>query len=98
MNVVKDRYGNDLKVKAFHVGEYLREEIEARGLIKKVVAEKIGILPTHLSEILNGKRSLSVKTAVKLEDVLDGISADYWLSLQMQFDIQETKQELALTE
>ena len=36
MYTVKDRYGNDLTVKAFHVGEYLREEIEERGLIKKL--------------------------------------------------------------
>jgi len=95
MYTVKDRYGNDLTVKAFHVGEYLREEIEERGLIKKTVAEKIGVLPTHLSEILNGKRNISVKTAVKLEEVLDGIPADYWLSLQMQFEIQEMKHHLA---
>ena len=53
------------------------------------------MLPTHLSEILNGKRNISVKTAVKLEEVLDGIPADYWLSLQMQFEIQEMKHHLA---
>jgi len=93
---VMDKDGNALKVKAFHVGEYLREEIEERGLVKKSVAEKVGILPTHLSEILNGKRNISVKIAVKLEEVLNGIPADYWLSLQMQFEIQETKEELIL--
>lgn len=92
---VTDKFGNTLTVKAFHVGEYLREEIEERGLVKKSVAEKIGVLPTHLSEILNGKRNISVKMAVRLEEVLDGIPADYWLSLQMQYDIQQTKQELA---
>lgn len=92
---VMDKDGNALKVKAFHVGEYLREEIEERGLVKKIVAEKVGILPTHLSAILNGKRNVSVKIAVKLEEVLDGIPADYWLSLQMQFEM-ETKGELIL--
>ena len=33
---VTDKQGNTLTVKAFHVGEYLREEIEERGLLKKV--------------------------------------------------------------
>lgn len=93
---VKDNSGNVLHVEAFHVGEYLREEIDERGLVKKKVAEKIGILPTHLSEILNGKRNISVRVAVKLEEVLEGISADYWLSLQMQYEIQKTKHELSL--
>ena len=94
MYSVTDKLGNALTVRAFHVGEYLREEIEERGLLKKSVAEKVGVLPTHLSEILNGKRNISVKMAVKLEEVLDGIPADYWLSLQMQYEIQETKQAL----
>jgi len=85
-----------LNVKAFHVGEYLGDEMEERGLARKEVAEKTDIPFGHLLEILNGERNISVRDAVKLEGVLDGIPADYWLSLQMQYDIQETKEELAI--
>lgn len=84
--------GKALQVKAFHPGLYLLEEIEEREMLKKDVAQELGILPTNLSEILKGKRNISPRVAIKLEKALD-ISAEYWLNLQMAWDLQNAREE-----
>jgi addiction module HigA family antidote len=48
-------------------------------------------MPHHLSEIFIGKRNISAILAVRLEKLLD-ISAHYWLSLQMEYDLFLAKQ------
>jgi addiction module HigA family antidote len=94
-NQVFDHNGNEIEIQAFHPGEFLQEEIEERGLIKKDVAHALGILPHHLSEIFAGKRNISARVAIRLEKLLE-IRAAYWLSLQMRYDLYIAKQEEAL--
>lgn len=89
---INDSKGNVLEVKAFHPGVFLEEEIEDRELLKKTVAQQLEILPTNLSEILKGKRNISPRLAVKLEKVFK-ISAEYWLNLQMAWDLQNARAE-----
>jgi HTH-type transcriptional regulator/antitoxin HigA len=91
-NQVFDHNGNEIEIEAFHPGEFLQEEIEERNLLKKDVAQALGILPHHLSEIFSGKRHISARLAVKLEKLL-GISSHYWLGLQMEFDLYQAKQQ-----
>jgi antitoxin HigA-1 len=90
-NQVLDHNGNEIEIEAFHPGEFLQEEIEARDLIKKDIAKALDILPQHLSDIFAGKRNISAKLAVKLEKIL-GISSHYWLGLQMEYDLFIAKQ------
>lgn len=92
MNIFNNN-GKILQIVAFHPGQFLQEEIEERQLLKKEVARQLGILPTNLSEILNGKRNISPRLAVKLEIAL-GISAEYWLNLQMAWDLQNAREEV----
>lgn len=94
-NQVLDHNGNEIEIEAFHPGEFLKEEIEERSLLKKDVAKALNILPHHLSEIFAGKRNISATLAVKLEKLL-GISSHYWLGLQMEYDLFIAKQEEAL--
>ncbi|WP_259071518.1 HigA family addiction module antitoxin [Mucilaginibacter sp. X4EP1] len=94
-NQVLDHNGNEIEIEAFHPGEFLKEEIEERNLLKKDVAKALNILPHHLSEIFTGKRNISATLAVKLEKFL-GISSHYWLGLQMEYDLFVAKQEEAL--
>lgn len=89
---ISDSKGNVLEVKAFHPGIFLQEEIEERSLLKKTIAQQLEILPTNLSEILKGKRNISPRLAVRLEKVLK-ISAEYWLNLQMAWDLQNAREE-----
>jgi len=87
MGNVFDKAGNELRTPvAFHPGEFLLEEIEARGLKKAEFARSIGLLPGNLSELFKGKRHINARIAVKLEKSLD-ISAEYWIGLQTAYDL-----------
>jgi addiction module HigA family antidote len=75
-----------IPAEATHPGELIRDELKERGLTQKQLAMDTGIKPSVISETINGKRSVSVKTAAALESVL-GIPAEYWLNLQSQYDL-----------
>ncbi|BDX37692.1 addiction module antidote protein, HigA family [Tenuifilaceae bacterium CYCD] len=75
---------------ATHPGEVLKDEIDAREMNYKDFAFQIGMQPTMLSEIMNGKRSVTADIAILLEKALD-ISAKYWMDLQSQFEIDEAR-------
>ena len=79
---------------AIHPGEMLKDEIEARGIKKKDFAAAIGLLPQHLSELFNGKRTINALLALKLEKEL-GIDAEYWLRLQNRYELTLAKNSLA---
>ena len=90
-NEVLDHNGNEIEIEAFHPSEFLQEEIEARHILKKDIAKSLDILPHHLSEIFAGKRNISARLAVRLEKLF-GISSNYWLGLQMEYDLYVAKQ------
>ncbi len=66
-------------------GVTLKEELEARAIKQKDFSAKIGMRPSHFSELLKGKRSISSEVADKLESEL-GIPAKIWLHLQADYD------------
>ncbi len=76
-----------------HPGEALLDEVEARNLKKSALAGALNILPSHLSELFSGKRNITATTAVKLEKEL-GISAEYWIGLQTDYDLANARREL----
>ncbi|MEP6512355.1 MAG: HigA family addiction module antitoxin [Parafilimonas sp.] len=51
--------------------------------------------PPHLSDLIKGKRNISAKLALKLEERL-GIDAGFWMRLQGAYDLAIAKQELAI--
>ena len=67
-------------------GEVLRDELEARNLTQSAFAMKMGIYPSHFSDVLKGKRRLNASLALKLEQEL-GISADSWVGLQADYEL-----------
>ena len=83
------KYANDMTSSLLiHPGEMIKEEIEARGITQKEVAEKMGVSYTVFNEILNGKRPVTTEYALLLEAVL-GIDAGIWLRLQADYNMQE---------
>ncbi len=76
-----------------HPGELLELELSARGLKKSQFAQSLGIKPGHLSELLHGRRHVSAATAISLEKLL-GIEAEYWLRIQMDYDLQVERNKL----
>ena len=56
---------------AIHPGSILKEELAERGISQKNFAKSIEMQPSHLSEIIKGKRSITKQVADKLEEVLE---------------------------
>lgn len=80
-----------------HPGEMIKDEIEYRGLSQRKLAAQMGISPTLLNEILNGKRAVSTQYALLFEAAL-GIDADIWLRLQADYDMQIIKSDKSFLE
>jgi addiction module HigA family antidote len=77
---------------ATHPGEVLKEELEARKLVKSSVAKSLGMQPGHLSELFKAKRHISASLALNLEELLE-IPAETWLTLQNRYDLTVLKNE-----
>ncbi|NMV48156.1 helix-turn-helix transcriptional regulator [Lactobacillus reuteri] len=58
----------------------LKSVIDKRGLKQNYVAQKIGITPNYLGQILNGNRKLSTDVAIKAAQVLE-LPLDVFLNL-----------------
>ena len=69
-----------------HPGRLLRRELRARGLSANRLALDLGVPSGRITDILNGRRSISADTAVRLGRYF-GNSAQFWLDLQGQYDI-----------
>ncbi len=71
---------------AAHPGRFLKRELNARRLCANRLALAIGVPSGRITDILNGRRSISADTAVRLGRFF-GNSAQFWLDLQSQYDI-----------
>ena len=61
---------------AVHPGMMIRPELEERGISQKDFAKMIGTQPSHLSEVFNGKRTLTTELALKIEYEIDAATAN----------------------
>lgn len=68
-------------------GEYLEEEIEARGLSQKELARRMGRPVNMVNEIVNGKKAITAETALQLEEVMPEIPAKFWLNLEADYQL-----------
>ncbi len=70
---------------ATHPGAVLKAELEERGLTQTAFSKEIGMQPSHLNELIRGKRPMTIAIADKLEKVL-GIESIAWMNLQTQYN------------
>lgn len=68
----------------FPPGDFLMEELEARGWNQQDFAAILGRPVGMVSEILNGRRGLTAETARGIADAL-GTSAELWLRLEADY-------------
>lgn len=73
-----------------HPGSIIRDELEERNLSQAKLAAQIGVSPSLLNEVVNGKRAVNTELALLLEAAL-GISAHIWLDLQSDYNLQVAK-------
>ena len=87
------KYANDMmSSELIHPGEMIKDEIQARGLTQKELAQQMGVSYTVFNEILNGKRPVTTEYALLLEAVL-GTNANIWLRLQADYNMQKVRQD-----
>ena len=68
-------------------GEFLLEEIQARGLTQKELARRMGRPINAINEIINGRKAITAETALQLEEVMPEIPARFWLNLETDFQL-----------
>lgn len=92
-DVAEERIANNMiSSELIHPGEIIKEEIMARGLTQKELAQQMGVSYTVFNEILNGKRPVTTEYALLLEAAL-GTDANIWLGLQADYNMQRFKQD-----
>jgi len=69
-----------------HPGRLLKRELSARTLSANRLALDLGVPSGRITDILNGRRSITADTAVRLGRYFCN-SAQFWLDLQSQYDI-----------
>jgi len=71
-----------------HPGEMLREEFLAPlAITLSDAAKQLGISRIRLSEIVNERRGMTSDTALRLERMFPGVDAQFWLNLQLRWDL-----------
>jgi addiction module HigA family antidote len=78
-----------------HPGEVLLEDfIKLLGLSQYRLAKDISVSPIRISQIVNGQRSITVNTAMRLARYF-GTSAVVWLRLQVRYNLEVAEGELS---
>ena len=77
---------------AAHPGRLLKRELKARDLSANRLALDLGVPSGRITDILNGRRSITADTAIRLGRYF-GNRAQFWLDLQSQYDIAIIERE-----
>lgn len=85
----------DEKLATIHPGEILLEEfLKPMNLSQNQLALDIRVPARRINEIIQGKRRITPDTALRLARYFD-MSAQFWLGLQMDYDLDVAADELA---
>jgi antitoxin HigA-1 len=75
-----------------HPGEHLREELEALGMSAAELSRKLAVPTNRVTGILNGQRSITGDTALRLAHFF-GTSAEFWLNLQSMYELRVAQEK-----
>src|SRR5271155_3837299 len=76
-----------------HPGELLRDELGEIHVSLNELARSLRVPMNRISAIANGKRAITVDTAMRLARYFD-TSPQYWLNLQVAYDLEVAVREL----
>jgi addiction module HigA family antidote len=75
------------KIPPLHPGEVLLEEfLKPMNVSQNQLGRDLGVSARRINEIIHGKRSITADTALRLARHF-GTSAQFWLGLQMDYDL-----------
>jgi len=72
---------------AIHPGEHLAEELKTLGMSVAELARKLDVPTNRVTQILNGERSITGDTALRLAHFF-GTSPEFWLNLQSLYELR----------
>ena len=82
------------KLPPIHPGEILLEEfLKPLGISQYRLAKDIHVPARRINEIVQGKRSISADTALRLSRYF-GMSDRFWVDLQTRYDLEMEKDRL----
>ena len=78
--------------RAVHPGGILKDELAELGVTPTEFARQIDVPPNRVSQIINGKRSITGDTALRLGHWF-GVEPEFWLNLQAHFELACAEEE-----
>ena len=86
--------GNKRLLDPITPGEILREDfMEPLEISINKLSRDLCVPPNRISEIVNGKRSITADTALRLERYFN-VEAQFWLNLQNEYDLRIIKRKI----
>lgn len=76
-----------------HPGEILADELEELGVSPTELSRQIRVPANRISQIINGKRSITGDTALRLAHWF-GTSPQFWMNLQALYDVQIAEEDV----
>ena len=76
-----------------HPGEILADELNELGLSAAGLAHLIDVPPNQITQIMAGKRNVTVDTALQLSRYF-GTSREFWMNLQNAYDLDVARAEI----
>lgn len=75
------------KLPPIHPGELLKDELQEINVSMNELARALRVPMNRVSAIVNGKRGITVDTAMRLARYF-GTSPQYWLNLQNAYELE----------
>ena len=75
----------------FHPGEFVREELEARGWTQRDLARIIGRPLQAVNEVINGRKRITAETAKELA-LAFGTGPELWMNLENAYRLATTRE------
>ena len=83
------------KIPNIHPGEILSEDfLKPMNITPYRLSKETHIDQTRISEILKGKRRISIDTALRFSKFF-GNSPEFWINIQNHYDLEDKKSKLA---
>ena len=78
-----------VSVELFPPGDFIREELEARGWSQRDLAEILGRPLQSINQIINGRKAITAQTAKELA-LAFGTGPEVWMNLETQWQLHCT--------
>lgn len=74
-------------------GSIIKEYLDEYGITEKELAKKFGVSEKYISNVLNSNNRFTEEFAYKLEKVLTGVPASYWLNYEAKYRDQLAREK-----